>query len=279
MKHGLQQGRRVAPLVVGCGVAITVHVLGLSLLTGRRAGQSRPAPLDSRDNTPELLQWSSQPAPLPNLEVLPLPKSAVLPPPPDRLVPGKRASGAGGPVRRARGQGAGGALLAPTPRSDEDRRGRQGATNRSAKPQAAGPRDGGGNPGDWVVALGQLEAVQERDAPRADSGKDSVAEAAAADEGSGRPPMRLALDPSERDAYQTLWRQARPHRLPALPPTASGTRGAAEVRQVSLGQVRAAAVPIRHGEGVVLPGEVLLVWLQGEKIFLLRSTGPSRPSR
>ncbi|MFN9629929.1 MAG: hypothetical protein ACK59A_06820 [Cyanobacteriota bacterium] len=279
MKSGLRLGKRGTPLVVGFGLAITVHVLGFSLVPGRRPVQGGPAPLENRDNTPELLQWSSQTAPLPNLEVLPLPKSAVLPPPPAAYLPRKGASGRRGPVKGARGQGPGGAWLTSTARSGESQQGRPGATRQAGKPRIAGPLDGGGQGGDWAMALNQLQAVVERNPPGADAAQDAVAApSTAAMEDSG-PPRRLALESPGREAYQSLWRQARPQRLPPLPTQAPGTRGAPEMRQVSLGQVRAAAVPIRHGELVVLPGEVLLIWLQGEKIFLLRSATPPQPGR
>ncbi|MEB3335738.1 MAG: hypothetical protein VKP70_12230 [Cyanobacteriota bacterium] len=264
MKRGIPLKGRGAPLVVACLAALTVHALGLALLHGRRTGPERPAAFATRDNSPELLQWSSQPAPLPNLEVLPLPKSAVLPPPPDRLPALRRPSGAGGPPQQRSGRRAKGPGGPPGPaRSGRGRQGRQGASAPPSGPQAAGFKEGGDSAEDWSLALEQLAAVARRETPRADEGDD-------------RPPGRLALEPSAREAYQALWSQGRPYRVPlaALEPT-----GAVAARQVSLGQIRAAALPIRHGEAIVLPGEVLLVWLQGERVLLLRSTSSSAPGR
>lgn len=84
--------KQVQALLMALMSALAFHALVLSYLQLQRHKAPLPEGLQSRDNTPELLQFSSEPAPVSNLELLPLPQASILPPP--RIQPSAKLSGA-----------------------------------------------------------------------------------------------------------------------------------------------------------------------------------------
>lgn len=270
---------RGAPWLVGCVAALSLHALLFSFLQLRGSRPRGPGLSRSRDNTPELLQFSSQPAPTVSVDALPLPKSRLLPPPPELLPPlrpAQAATGATGPQGRSarRGQRPEVSSINPaglSPRAGLAQQGDQGRRFASgATPTATTGPD---NQADWAMAAEHLRRFVRQD-PAAASFKASVDSTAAQD---GQAPVRMALDPPLQQAYQTLWQRARPLAPQPLGRESSDLTSAVEVRQASLRQVRAAAVSIRHGEFVVLPDDVQLFWLLGDHLFILQS--PRNPSR
>jgi hypothetical protein len=259
-------------LLLGGVVAVSLHVLFLSSLHLRDSEPRAPGPLRSKDNTAELLQFSTQSVPLGRLSGRELPPSLPLPPPPDlhspsnlvrkapsRAVAAGRATGL--QPHRAGSSKAGGLA---------QRHGVRGATAGVSKAGAAGNFD---KSGDWAVAMERIRAVvrQERSPSETVVGAvvDSADDTTVAQ--AGKTVVRLANNSPLRDPYRSLWMQADPIRVP-LPRRASGkTTVPVDVRQVSWQQVRASEIPIRHGQVVVMPEDVLLFWLQGEHLYLLQS--------
>ncbi|MEB3319268.1 MAG: hypothetical protein VKO39_14160 [Cyanobacteriota bacterium] len=86
----------------------------------------------------------------------------------------------------------------------------------------------------------------------------------------GSSAVRLRSDPSLTQAYQSLWSQARPF---VLPLRARGHKAmSVEVRQASWREVRAREIPIRHGQLLIMPEKVMLLWLEGDHLYLLQSS-------
>ncbi|MEB3306137.1 MAG: hypothetical protein VKL58_07990 [Cyanobacteriota bacterium] len=84
--------KQAQALLMALMSALAFHALVLSYLQLQRHKATLPEGLQSRDNTPELLQFSSEPAPVSNLELLPMPQASILPPP--RVQPPAKPSGA-----------------------------------------------------------------------------------------------------------------------------------------------------------------------------------------
>ncbi|MFN9646265.1 MAG: hypothetical protein ACK6BG_14360 [Cyanobacteriota bacterium] len=72
-------------------------------------------------------------------------------------------------------------------------------------------------------------------------------------------------------AYGRLWELAQPQQVVLPREAVQGTSEAIEVRRVPWQAVRDGALSFRHGQTVVLPDAVLLIWLQGDHLYLLRS--------
>jgi hypothetical protein len=87
----------------------------------------------------------------------------------------------------------------------------------------------------------------------------------------GSPAVRLVGDSPLTQAYQALWTQARPYAVPQPMRAVGNTTLAVEVRLASWQEVRAKETPIRHGQMLVLPEKVMLLWLQGDHLYLLQS--------
>ena len=259
-------------LLLGGVVAVSLHALFLASLHLRDREPRALGPLRSKDNTAELLQFSTQSVSLSRLTGRELPPSLPLPQPPDLLSPSNlvrkgpsRAVAAGRATglqsHRASSSKAGG---------HAQRHGVRGATAVVSKAGAAGNFD---KSGDWAVAMERLRAVvrQERSPSETVVGAvvDSADDTTVAQ--AGKTVVRLANNSPLRDPYRSLWTQAHPISV-SLPSRASGkTTVPVDVRQVSWQQVRASELSIRHGQVVVMPENVLLFWLQGEHLYLLQS--------
>lgn len=245
-------GGRRRSLWLGGVLAVSLHALLLPVFNGHERERTEAEPLRSRDNTPELLQFSSQPAPLTRLDALPLPPARALPPPPGR---GSRGQGNGPPP-------GGPAPLAQ--RRDISRQKGQDPRPASGARAVAEADKQVDSPGDWAMAIEQLRAAVAQEPFPADAAAGTVVDP------EGKAPVLNAMESPLKEAYQELWRQARPRAVPSLRRPSGTPALAVEVRQASWRQVRVSAVPIRHGQRIVLPDQLLLLWLQGEKLYLLQ---------
>ena len=83
------------------------------------------------------------------------------------------------------------------------------------------------------------------------------------------PPLLLRPEGSAQQPYQALWESARPE--------TGGPAGSAalplslERRSLPLAQARRGGLPFSHGEGVLLGDQLMLFWVQGDQLWLLRS--------
>jgi hypothetical protein len=263
MKPTVRQPWAGFPLLIGFVAAVALHALLLAYHQLRQSRSIPPALLPSRDNTPELLQFSRQPAPLTTLEVLPLPKASLLPPPPSPEVLAPL-----GPSRGRLGTGA------DTPRSSKKPRVGQGkrAPKVALKQRKLGsqPQNSTGlaprlETSDWAPAVEQLRAFVElhRGSPQ---------------DGKANAQTFSELDPAQQEAYQKLWNLAQPLQLPSEPSTEDGTKLAIELRELPLQQSRADDLQIGHRQIVVLKGEILLFWLDGQQLWILRSPRDLAPT-
>ena len=258
-------------LLLGGVAAVSLHALFLASLHLRDKELKPFGPLRSKDNTSELLQFSTQSVSLGRLSGRDLPPSLPLPPPPDLHSPSnsfrKGASRAVAPRRatghqphRAASSKAG--LLA-------QRHGVSGATAVVSRAVAAGKFD---QSGDWAVAMARLRAVvrQERSPSESSLGVvvDSAPDTTVAQAGKIE---RLGSNPLLLEPYRSLWTQADPISVQLPNPVSGNTTVPVDVRQVSWQQVRTSELAIRHGQVVVMAEKVLLFWLQGEHLYLLQS--------
>ncbi|MFN5118997.1 MAG: hypothetical protein ACK5JJ_12955, partial [Cyanobacteriota bacterium] len=73
------------------------------------------------------------------------------------------------------------------------------------------------------------------------------------------------------ETWQGLWQAARPARQPGGP--WSRLPDGVQCRQLPAGFALPRGLSLRHGQGVGLGREVLLVWKQGSQVWLLRAPG------
>lgn len=72
-------------------------------------------------------------------------------------------------------------------------------------------------------------------------------------------------------AYGRLWEMAQPHPLVLPREALEGASEEIQVRRVPWQAIREGSLSFRHGQTVVLPDAVLLIWLQEDHLYLLRS--------
>ena len=114
---------------------------------------------------------------------------------------------------------------------------------------------------DWAQAIERLRGVV-RQQPALSGGKVSA-------------PQNDGTMSAE--AYGRLWELAQPHRV-SLPRDVLGPDSEPiEARRVPWPVVKDAALSIRHGQQILLPDAVLLIWFQGDHLYVLRS--PWEPDR
>ena len=264
-------------LLIAFAVAFSLHALLLSFLQLRRRPQPGPDLLRARDNTPELLEFSSLPSRLAHVDVLSLPKASLLPPPPVLLpAPGRTRSpspSASSALARLR-------MIRPSVslKSKDSSHGRAARSSaegtksmvgsRSATLTSPSPTDL--TTQDWDEALERLNRL------RRDGQSQSM------------PELNLATNPStnateqtvtwiqsselpQYDRYQALWNLARPI-SPQRKEQAVADRLALEVRQITLQNLRSQEVELRHGQIVGLRDKLLLFWIQAEKIYVVKAS-------
>jgi hypothetical protein len=221
-------------LVLALISAMACHGLVLSYLQLQRNKPTLPGRLKIRDNTPELLQFSSQPAPLSSLEPLPLPKASILPPPP-ALLPAKPVEA----KQKAKGRSISmaGILKARPPRAP-----RIGAVD-SAPSSPDLPQD----LTDAVQALRlfQMPTLQPSTAQQ------------------DHPKGLSALPAAQQESYERLWAEAQPLMERSI-----------EIRSLTLQRAQSQELPIRHHQFLVMNDRIGLFWLQGKRLWILQSPLP-----
>ncbi|MEB3199979.1 MAG: hypothetical protein VKK62_05590 [Synechococcaceae cyanobacterium] len=276
--------RRLQPLGLCLLGAVVLHGLGLAgwqLQRSRQLGTAAGvgAPL-SADDTPELLRFSRQQAQQ-NLmpAVVPLPGPELLPPPP----PPEPAAQANAPSAAAarpgsrRPKGARSAVSArptpvPRPRSGTPpAAGSSGAAEAEATGSAAAAN--------VLAALDQLQRQVQTRGSQAEPGTER-ARAAGSDTRSPAsgakgaeaeaPGLRLLRpEPAEQEGYRSLWEKGQPAAGPRR--DWSSLPGSLERRRLPLAQARRGAAAVQHREAVLLGEQLLLFWVVGDQLWMLRS--------
>ena len=265
-----------SPWLLPVAIALGVHALWLtgSTVTDRPA---RPVPgLRTADNTPELLRFSSRASqaasPAVGLGTLTLPFENSLPPPPPEL--------AGGPLPPPAGGVAGGNQVGkPVARTPAE--------------TAVGPKGslawgvdsvpGRGLPADAATALAlaaQLDAPADSPGQGGQQEPNVKPDGPSREEGSKQAQAALArrhlrLGAAGDRPYRLLWDSGstpttRPESLAGLP-------DGVEVRRLPLATARAMGLAQPHGVSVASPSGLLLLWVQGDDLWLIRQP-PGAPT-
>lgn len=233
------------PLLLGFVLAVVVHSLGLSFLHLRLSQRKLPEPLKSRDNTPELLQFSSQPVPVTSIGVLPLPRPSLLPPPASSVAEQKIRSGSNG--RR---------IVKNNPKGVMKR----SAPHRRSKPsRISTPTARTETPRDLVQAIEELRAFKHRNLLNDETRQ-----------GPDLQEMPKALPTEQQILVDTLWSQARP--LSVKP------GDGIEIRQLTRKQIGQAVFPFHHRQLVVAENRLSLIWVEDQNYWILRSEEDLRKS-
>jgi hypothetical protein len=291
-------GRTLPPLALPLVAAVLAHGLWISYAQLRRSRQPPPAALSARDNTPELLRFSRRMPLEQSLGTVPLPPASTLPPPPpDLLMPlpgpggGSRSVGAPAATRQRTT-----IAMAATPRQATARQATAGQapahrTATSRRP-GLGPTDPSpptlSAPGAAALNAPAGEDTAEKGSGPAPEGPlatlrtvrrlaagPAIDGRAAADtrEAGAIPldgaPLLLRPEGSAGQAYEKLWTGAQPA---TAPPTEMGDLPeGVELRRLPLAQARSRGVLPVHRQGVLLGGHVLLFWVDGPTLWLLRA--------
>ncbi|MFM7169991.1 MAG: hypothetical protein ACKOYH_03925 [Cyanobium sp.] len=226
------------PLLLGFVLAVVVHSLVLSFLHLRLSQRKLPEPLKSRDNTPELLQFSSQPVPVTTIGVLPLPGPRLLPPPTSSVAEQKIPAGSNG--RR---------IAKDHTKEVNKRSAPHQRSKTSALPTPTARTD---TPRDLVEAVEELRALKHRSLLNHETGQ-----------GSDQQEMPKALPIEQQTLVESLWSQAR---------SLSVSPGdGIQIRQLTPKQVQQATLPFHHRQMVVVENQLSLFWIEGQNYWILRS--------
>jgi hypothetical protein len=266
----LAGANKISFLMAGV-VAVSLHVLFFAFMHLRDRGTGESGRLRSRDNTAELLQFSSQAAPSSRgqEEGQALPPNLPLPPPPELHSPlNPHRTGQKRPVTStdANRRPADGPLASRTAGVAQRRGG-----SRGSGVAGSGPR-GVDSSADWAEAKERLRVFLRQEASSSASSPGAMMDAANDTSAETSPAVRLVGDSPLTQAYQALWTQARPYAVPLPMHAVGNTTPAVEVRLASWQEVRAKATPIRHGQMLVFAEKVMLLWLQGDHLYLLQSS-------
>ncbi|MEB3361064.1 MAG: hypothetical protein VKI42_02940 [Synechococcaceae cyanobacterium] len=268
---------RWRPIGVCLLAAVLLHSLALAMLHLQRQ-RLKPAPAsalsDARpaDDTPELLRFSRHQSERAAPSIVPLPGFDQLPPPPPL------AASAAGPGAAAKSKG----LLDFKPQKPGvgGRSGR-GANVAAQQRRASQVRHGG------PVSSGQARALAELETPAVLLERlrrlalESPEPRPVAEPPVGGGPSGSRGGPGEAEAplrrpegaalqpYQALWEGAQSET--GSPAGVSALPAMLERRSLPLAQARRGGLPINHGEGVLLGDQLLLFWIQGDQLWLLRS--------
>lgn len=244
MKTSPTVPKQVHALLLALISAVALHGLLLSYLQLQRNKATLPEGLQSRDNTPELLQFSAQPTPLTKLDLLPLPQARILPPP--RVQARAKPSGA---KQKSQGRMAAKATI---------------QTVKKIRPVGMGPMapsspDLPKDLADAVEALRLFTRPADHPSARVEN----------------QPKILSSLFPAQLDAYDKLWAQARPQpRETVAKLNLSLAELPIEIRSISLQQAQDKELSIRHHQFVVLHDRVALFWLDGQRLWILQSFNP-----
>ena len=266
-------------------VALLLHSVWLATTPLRHSAPQAKAGLTAEDNSPELLRFSRQPPPVPPaLTAVPLPGASTLPPPPPPEPDGKsedKASAEDKPSAEAPAPNKGGVVVV---RSSPARG--PGSTARPAgatKPSGAAPAgqvihlvpgtakptpssEAAANLGMAATPNGPLATLLAAQRLASSSGSPNPNDSALAEAG-----LTGLQRPSGQavQAYQALWNGAEakdsgPGDLAALPPTV-------QLREMAAATANAQEVPTGHRQAVVLGNQLLLFWLEGDTLWLIRA--------
>jgi hypothetical protein len=251
-----------SPLLLAVVAASAVHALALSFVqVSRRHQTPAPASVRSHDNTPELLQFSTRMASQPSLAELPLPKARTLPPPAPRLA---RPAVATASTKRSSMRGTPTAGLVPKSRS-------LGVVKRKALPTRATRQPD--QPPALTAAIAHLRAFQRR-LPSPTAGSDGGASLPIASNDQTMDGFRVsdADDTASMANVLALWNQAAPWRqATGAKDTAKGGTEAMDIRRLALQPKQSLEPAIQHQQFVVGQDSIMLLWLDGQKLWLLRS--------
>jgi hypothetical protein len=237
---GLPRRRGAGPLGLALLAAVLLHALWLAEAQLRQRRQPTPTRLERADDTPELLVFSRQPPEPLGLETVPLPPPEAIPPPPPLLpkLGDATPKGAAPPRRPGKAPVAIGKRPATAPR----------ATPRLAAVPGSGRRPGPPPLPPLPVAT-PLEALRE-----------------ALRRGPDSPPP--PLEGPALQSWRTLWQSGDPN--PAPPPAWAARPAEAEVRRLPLARARAEGVEVESGRLLRLDDQLLLLWIEGDQLWLLR---------
>jgi len=262
-----------SPWLLPVAIAVGLHALWLS---GSSVAErpARPLPrVRAADNTPELLRFSSRASqaasPAAGLGSVTLPFENSLPPPPPELA----GTSPPPPPPAMAGQGQGRARpTSPAPAPAP-------IAARSGLAWGVEPVAARGIPADAATSLelaGQLDAPPTDSTPQSGQ-QDPTAKPEDAAKGEGSKPAlaalarrHLRLTAANDRPYRILWDSgsaagSRPDSLAGLPE-------GVEVRRLPLAAARAMGLAQPHGISVKSPSGLLLLWVQGEDLWLIRQT-------
>lgn len=227
--------KRAHPLLMGFILALVLHALLLSHLQLRRSKMKTPEPLQSRDNTPELLQFSSQPVQATNLQVLPLPNARILPPPSKGEQSKKKASpalGVGRPERKPSG----------VPKR------KTSLVTKTVTERVYQPSVATAIPSELGKITKELRERREP-SPFLEENKQSS--------GNSR-----SLSPEERQLFEKLWSQSQP--------TSLNPGDGLQIRLTTSKQLEESGLQLHHQQRFVSDSGSSLIWIDGEKVWILQ---------
>lgn len=239
---------KARPLTLALLVALLGHGLWLAHAQLHQRRQPLPQALRSRDDSPELLVFSRLPPEPITPAPIPLPDEDNLPPPPP--LPDQTSSSVSRPSIskpvagksfRSRIAGAKPAAIRP-----------KVSVAAAAKPPAARP------------AIPPAQPPQPPPAPMEEAPPSLLRRL---QEARRQGPVRLQGE--KLQSWRSLWQAAE---IDAFPPSALESRGEAiELRRIPLARARADGLEPGHGEVLRLDDHLLLAWIEGSQLWLLRA--------
>lgn len=222
--------------------AIALHGLVLSYLQLQRPKVAASPGLQSRDNTPELLQFSREPVPLTQLDLLPLPKARILPPPPVPMA--VKSSEA---KQKLQGR------IAAKPVIQVGKKVKPSGVRTSVIPPST--PEGFKQLDDALETMRQFQRQFTLPSARFED----------------HPKTLSGLVPAQQETYNNLWAQARPQPGRSVPKPNPLAPLPLEIRSIPLQQVQTKELPIRHQQFVVINDRVALFWLEGSRLWIVQS--------
>ena len=267
--------------------AVLVHLLALVGWQVVRRRQPAPEGLRAADDTPILLQFSREEPLAQETGSIPLPPAAALPPPsvglpPEPTTPPGKASRPAAAARPTPGKSVAGSRPSAPSASSRPVPPKGSGTPASPTPAApAPPALGAGSPARLALEKALLDARGSGTEVTHETGRETKADP----RGGGGPPGPEAEGrPAGGDQARTPAGSAAPRansadlRLWGLARTSRPNPGALEglpaglaVRELPLSQARHSGADIQHRRLVRLDDGVLLLWVEGSTVWLVRS--------
>jgi hypothetical protein len=261
-------------LLFGFFVALSLHIVFFSYASMRRRYQAETAPIVKiKDNTPALLEFSSLSSSADHLENLAFPKATLLPPPVAVLpsLEGPRSGKSPAPLYRSRQRSRVSVKPSRQKRSLSLRGSKEvgeEALSTSLEDLRSLPSLFGPNAQEWSAALENLHRLRKKgqSAEIRSEISETITPISLAKDNSLS--LLKRVDSTEHDRYLALWNQARPVALQGTEQTFL-QKLTVQVRQTSLKNVRAQDVNLRHGQVIALRDGLLLLWINGDHIYLV----------